>query len=150
MPYRLSLFYFLTLVVGCGLMIGFITAPGEWYAQLVKPPFNPPSWLFAPVWTALYILIAIAGWRTWQRNRAGWPMKLWWAQLFLNFLWSPVFFSAHRINLALGVILLLLFIILGFIVTSWRQDRMTAWLFVPNAVWVAFATLLNASIIFLN
>ncbi|MEP7174110.1 MAG: TspO/MBR family protein, partial [Aestuariivirga sp.] len=101
MPYRLSLFYFLTLVVGCGLMIGFITAPGVWYAQLVKPTFNPPSWLFAPVWTALYILIAIAGWRTWQRNRAGWPMKLWWAQLLLNFLWSPVFFSAHRIDLAL-------------------------------------------------
>lgn len=150
MPYRLSLFFFLTLVVGFGLMIGFITAPGVWYAQLVKPAFNPPSWLFAPVWTALYILIAIAGWRTWQRNRSGWPMKLWWAQLFFNFLWSPVFFSAHRIDLALGVILLLLFIILGFIVTSWRQDRTTARLFVPYAVWVAFATLLNASIFSLN
>jgi benzodiazapine receptor len=150
MPYRLSLFYFLTLVLGCGLMIGFVTAPDEWYVLLVKPPFNPPSWLFAPVWTALYILIAIVGWRTWQRNRTGWPMKLWWAQLLLNFLWSPVFFSAHRIDLALVLILLLLLIILGFIVMSWRKDRMVAWLFAPYAVWVAFATLLNASIFFLN
>lgn len=150
MPYRLSLFHFLALVLGGGLMIGFVTAPGEWYVLLAKPPFNPPSWLFAPVWTALYILIAIVGWRTWQRNRAGWPMKLWWAQLLLNFLWSPVFFSAHRIDLALVLILLLLLIILGFIVMSWRKDRMVAWLFAPYAVWVAFATLLNASIFSLN
>jgi tryptophan-rich sensory protein len=147
---RFSLFCFLTLVLGCGLTIGYITAPGEWYAQLTKPTFNPPSWLFAPVWTAIYILIAFAGWRTWHRDRAGWSMMFWWAQLFLNLLWPPAFFLARRIDLALAVILLLLLIIAGFIATSWRQDRMTAWLFAPYAAWVAFATLLNVSIYFLN
>ncbi len=150
MPHRLSLFLFLTLVVGGGLVIGFITAPGEWYAQLVKPAFNPPNWIFAPAWTTLYILIAISGWRTWHRNRAGWPMNFWFAQLFLNFLWSPIFFSAQRIDLALGIIVLLLFAILGFIVTSLWKDRIAAWLFAPYAIWVAFATLLNASISSLN
>jgi len=99
---------------------------GEWYAGLAKPPFNPPNWVFAPVWTVLYVLIAVAGWRTFERDRSSWPMKLWWAQLVLNFLWSPVFFAAHRIGLALLVILLLLAAILAFLVTSggrvaWRR-----------------------------
>ena len=145
-----SLAAFLALVVGGGLVIGFLTAPGEWYAQLAKPGFNPPGWIFGPAWTALYILIAIAGWRVWQRDRAGWPMKLWWAQLALNFLWTPVFFSAHQIGLALGVILVLLASILSFIAMSWRQDRAASWLFVPYAAWVAFASILNGSIAALN
>jgi tryptophan-rich sensory protein len=125
---------FLLLVVGGGLAIGFLTAPGEWYAGLAKPPFNPPNWVFAPVWTALYVLIAVAGWRTFERDRSSWPMKLWWAQLVLNFLWSPVFFAAHRIGLALLVILLLLAAILAFLVMSWRQSRVAAWLFAPYAL----------------
>jgi translocator protein len=150
MQKRLPLLFFILLVVGGGLTIGFFTAPGDWYAQLAKPPFNPPNWLFAPVWTAIYLLIAIAGWRTWQRNRASWPMKLWWIQLILNFIWSPIFFAAQRIDLALLVILLLLLSILGFIVATWRLDRMASWLFVPYAVWVSFASLLNASILILN
>ena len=95
---------FLVLVVGGGLAIGFVTAPGDWYAGLAKPAFNPPNWLFAPVWTVLYVLIAVTGWRTFERDRGGWPMRLWWAQLALNFLWSPVFFTAHRIGLALLVL----------------------------------------------
>jgi len=145
-----SLAAFLALVVGGGLVIGFLTAPGEWYAQLAKPGFNPPGWVFGPAWTALYILIAIAGWRVWQSDRAGWPMKLWWAQLALNFLWTPVFFSAHQIGLALGVILVLLATILSFIAMSWRQDRAASWLFVPYAAWVAFASILNGSIVAMN
>jgi tryptophan-rich sensory protein len=60
---------FLALVVGGGLALGFLTTPGDWYASLAKPTFNPPGWLFGTVWTALYILIAIAGWRIWQRDR---------------------------------------------------------------------------------
>jgi translocator protein len=77
-------------------------------------------------------------------------MRRWWAQLVLNFLWSPVFFSAHKIGLALAVIVLLLAIILGFIVTSWREDRVAARLYVPYSAWVAFAWILNASIFALN
>jgi tryptophan-rich sensory protein len=141
---------FLLLVVGGGVAIGFLTAPGEWYAGLAKPPFNPPNWVFAPVWTVLYVLIAVAGWRTFERDRSSWPMKLWWAQLVLNFLWSPVFFAAHRIGLALLVILLLLAAILAFLVMSWRQSRVAAWLFAPYAAWVAFAAVLNGSIWLLN
>jgi len=123
-----------------------LTASCEWYAGLAKPPFNPPNWVFAPVWTVLYVLIAVAGWRTFERDRSGWAMKLWWAQLVLNFLWSPVFFAVHRIGLALLVILLLLAAILAFLVMSWRQNRVAAWLFAPYAAWVAFAAVLNGSI----
>ena len=77
-------------------------------------------------------------------------MKLWWAQLALNFAWSPAFFAAHRIGIALVIVLLLLGTVSAFIALSWRQDRMTAWLFVPYAAWVAFASVLNASIYWLN
>lgn len=149
-PRRLALILFLLLVVGGGLAIGYLTAPGEWYAGLSKPSFNPPNWLFAPVWTMLYVLIAVAGWRIFERDRAGWPMRLWWLQIALNFLWSPVFFTAHRIGFALVVILLLLATILAFIVASWRQDRLAAWLFAPYAAWVGFASLLNGAISALN
>ena len=150
MNHRPALILFLVVVVGGGLAIGSLTTPGEWYARLAKPGFTPPGWIFGPVWTGLYILIAVGGWRVWQRDRAGWPMKLWVTQLVLNFLWSPIFFSAHQIGIALAVILLLLAATLAFIVTSWRQDRMAAWLFVPYAAWVAFASALNGALLALN
>ena len=140
---------FLALVVGGGLTIGAVTAPGQWYAQLSKPSFSPPGYVFGPVWTVLYVLIAIAGWRTWERQAAT-PMKVWWAQLALKFTWSPAFFAAHRIGIALFIVLLLLGNIGAFIALSWRQDRLTAWLFVPYAAWVAFASVLNASIYWLS
>ena len=146
----LSLILFLALVLGGGLALGGLTVPGAWYAGLTKPSFNPPAWLFGPVWTVLYILIGVAGWRVWQRDRGGLPMKLWWAQMALNFLWTPVYFGAHQIGLAFVAILLMLAAILAFIVTAWRLDRVAAWLFVPYAAWVAFASILNASIVVLN
>lgn len=145
-----TLVVFLVLVIGGGLAIGSLTVPGEWYAGLDKPSFNPPSWLFAPVWTALYACIAVAGWRAFECDRNGWPMKLWWAQLVLNFMWSPAFFAAHQVGLALLVILLMLVAVLAFIALSWRRDRIAAWLLAPYAAWVAFASALNASILLLN
>jgi len=145
-----SLLVFLVLVVGGGIAIGIVTAPGAWYTALVKPSFNPPNWVFAPVWTVLYVLIAMAGWRLWRRDRLGWPTILWWGQLALNFLWSPVFFSMHRVDAALGVILLLFAATVGVIVTSWRHDRVTSWLFLPYALWVGFAAVLNGAILRLN
>src|SRR5690349_21814116 len=115
---RAAITPFILLVVGGGLLIGFLTAPGSWYAALAKPSFNPPNWLFAPVWTILYVFIAIAGWRIWQRQRSGAAMKLWWLQLVLNFLWSPIFFALQNVGLALVVIILLLVAILGFIAVA--------------------------------
>src|SRR6185295_4620977 len=90
---------FVVLVVGGGLVIGYFNVPGAWYGQLAKPVFNPPNWVFVPVWTVLYFLIAVAGWRVSDRVK-GWPMVVWWLQLALNFLWSPTFFTAHQIGAA--------------------------------------------------
>jgi benzodiazapine receptor len=146
----LSLLLFLILVLGGGLLIGYATLPGEWYASLVKPPFNPPNWIFGPVWSLLYVLIAVAGWRTWQREPAGAAMKIWGIQMVLNFVWSPTFFGARMMGPALVVILLLLASIVLFISRVWNSDRPSAWIFVPYAAWVAFATLLNASLLWLN
>jgi len=149
-----SLLAFLLLVVGGGLLIGASTGPDAWFAALRKPSFNPPSWLFAPVWTALYVLIAIAGWRI-GSDRSGaradaLALGLWWLQLGLNFLWSPVFFGAHRIDIALALIALLLVSLLGFIAIAWPRDRVAALLFAPYALWVAFATALNAAFYWMN
>jgi tryptophan-rich sensory protein len=147
---HVSLVLFLSLVLGGGFVLGFLTAPGAWYAGLTKPALTPPAWLFGPVWSVLYILIAVAGWLVWQRDRHAVAMQLWWAQVVLNFLWTPVFFATHQIGLAVVVILLLLAAILGFIATAWQLDRVAAWLFVPYAAWVAFASVLNGSIWALN
>ncbi len=147
---RRALILFLALVVGGGLAIGYLTAPGDWYAGLAKPSFNPPDWVFAPTWTVLYVLIGVAGWRVWQKDANSGAMKLWWLQLVLNFLWTPVFFAAHRIEIALLIILLMLVAIVAFIALAWRQERAAAWLFAPYAAWVAFAALLNGSIVARN
>ena len=138
---------FLIAVLGVGLVIGSVTRPDGWYAALAKPPFNPPNWVFAPVWSVLYVMIAIAGARTFEGGRG---FALWLGQMALNFAWTPVFFGLHRPGLALGIILALLVLILAFIATRWRDDRTSAMLFVPYAAWVAFASALNASIVVLN
>ena len=148
-PY-LTLAFFVVLVLGGGTLIGVTTQPGGWYAGLIKPSFNPPNWVFAPVWTLLYLLIAIAGWRTWQRDSRTAAMTAWFIQLGLNFIWSPVFFGAHRIGLALAIIVALLAAIFSFIATAWSRDPVAPWLFMPYAIWVAFATVLNAAIWHLN
>lgn len=141
---------FLLVTVGAGLAIGFVTRPGAWYAALVKPSFNPPNWVFAPVWTILYVLIAVAGWRIFERAPLGAAMAVWIVALALNFLWSPVFFGAQQPAAALVVVALLLAAIAVFIALAWRVDTAAAVLFLPYAAWVAFATLLNAAVVRLN
>jgi translocator protein len=150
MKRALGIAVFLAISVGGGLLVGSMSRPGDWYRDLVKPSFNPPGWVFGPVWTMLYVLIGIAGWRTWQRSPSGTAMRLWAAQMVLNLAWSPVFFVLHRPSLALAILLLLLVTNLAFIAQSWRPDRAAAWLFVPYAAWVGFAGLLNGAIVLLN
>jgi benzodiazapine receptor len=141
---------FIVVVVAVGGLIGTITAPGEWFESLQKPPFNPPAWVFAPVWTALYVLIAIAGWRTCMADPRGLAMKLWVAQMLLNWLWSPVWFGLHLLWPAFVVILALDIVVIVFIIDRWKADRLSALLFLPYLAWLAFASLLNFSIALLN
>jgi benzodiazapine receptor len=138
---------FFAVVLGGGLAIGSVTRPDGWYAALAKPPFNPPNWVFAPVWTLLYAVIAVAGARTYERVNG---FFLWVVQMALNFAWTPAFFLLHRPTLALVIIVALLAVILIFTRARWSADRVSSLLFVPYAVWVAFATLLNAAIVVLN
>lgn len=141
---------FIILVLGGGLLIGAGNIPDEWYRSLAKPAFNPPDWLFAPVWSLLYAIIGVVGARTWLALRRSMAMRLWFAQMVFNFAWSPVFFGLHDPTSAMIVILGLLVSVAAFIAVSWRQDRTAALLFAPYLAWVAFATALNAAILLLN
>lgn len=141
---------FLLVVIGVGVLIGTQTAPGAWYEGLNKPPFNPPNWIFGPVWFTLYVLIAIAGWRTFLREPRGLAMKLWLGQMALNWTWSPTWFTLHLIWPAFAVILAMLACIIAFMLATRRSDPVSALLFAPYAAWVAFASLLNFSIGILN
>jgi translocator protein len=146
----MSLIFFLILTIGGGLLIGLVTRPGEWYAKASKPWFTPPNNIFAPVWTLLYVMIAIAGWRTFMRDPLGAPMIVWAVALALNFAWSPIFFRLHQPAAALFVVLALLATIITFIALAWPQDALSAILFAPYAAWVFFATILNAAFWRLN
>lgn len=141
---------FLAVVIGVGGLIGVSSAPGTWYAELNKPPFNPPNWIFAPVWFTLYVMIAIAGWRTMLAEGNGPRMRLWYGQMLLNWAWSPLFFMAHLIWPAFIVIVAMWLAIAAFIARSRHTDPVSAWLFAPYLAWVSFAGLLNLSIGILN
>jgi len=146
----LRLGLFILLVVGVGGLVGISAQPDAWYESLAKPPFNPPNWVFGPVWTTLYVLIGIAGWRTFETDRRSRGMVLWCVQMVLNWCWSPVWFGLHMLWPAFVVILAILATILAFIADRWERDRVAALLFVPYALWVAFASLLNLSVAILN
>lgn len=145
-----ALAVFLVLVIGVGGLIGTQSVPGAWYESLAKPPLNPPNWVFGPVWTALYIMIAIAGWRAYLREPTGVPMRFWAAQMLLNWAWSPVWFIGQMPWLAFVILVAMWLAIVGFIVTVRRRDRLAAVLFVPYLAWVTFAGYLNLSIAILN
>lgn len=141
---------FIIAVVGIGGIIGTQFLPGEWYASLNKPPFNPPNWVFGPAWFTLYALIAIAGWRIVMIDPRSTAMKIWYAQMVLNFAWSPVWFGAHLIWPAYALIMVIWLLIIAFIVTARRLDKPAAWLFAPYLLWVSFASTLNLTIGILN
>ena len=126
---------------------------GTWYQTLIKPSFNPPDGLFAPVWTTLFLVMAYAAWRIWRKRAltGAWTaLAVWMLQLGLNLAWSFIFFGARQIGVALAEVLLLLAAIFATTLLFWRIDRLSGWLFVPYLAWVAFATVLNAAIWRLN
>ncbi len=141
----------LTLVVGAIGGLSTAEAIPTWFAALNKPSFNPPNWVFGPVWTTLYIMIAVAAWRVWLVE--GFDRK--WllpylVQLGLNLGWSLIFFGARRPDLALIEIVLLWISIVVTLVVFRRIDRGAGWLLAPYLAWLSFATILNGAIWWLN
>lgn len=145
---------FLALVICFGAAaIGAQFPPGEWYAGLRKPAWNPPNWIFAPVWTALYTLMAVAAWRVWRRGdglRGRAALSLFLLQLLCNAVWSWFFFGLHRPALALVDIVLLWLSLLATLVAFGRIDRVAALLLAPYLAWVSFAMALNWALWRLN
>ena len=139
-----------------GGLSGFATSRGveAWYPTLVKPSFNPPSWIFGPVWTALYILMGVAAFLVWRKGLATKGVKaallLFAVQLALNGLWSILFFGLRSPGWALVEIGLLGLAIVGTLIAFWRLTTAAGWLVVPYLAWVSFAAVLNGSIWMLN
>ena len=133
--------------------LGVFFRPGEWFAALSKPSWNPPGWIFAPVWTALYTIMAVAAWLVWRRGGfAGQSLalSLFLLQLFFNALWSPLFFGLHQPVLAFADIVLLWLALLGTIIAFWKARPLAGALLLPYLAWVTFASALNFAIWQLN
>ncbi len=150
-----SLVVLILLCQGVGLFGARWTAPEipSWYRTLAKPPFNPPSWVFGPVWTLLYLLMAIAAWRivyapASAERTAG--LAVFAIQLALNLLWPWIFFRHHALGAALAEIICLWLAIAFTAVLFARIDSIAAWLLAPYLAWTAFASLLNGAIWRLN
>ncbi|MFU8812086.1 MAG: TspO/MBR family protein [Balneolaceae bacterium] len=128
-------------------------APADWYQLLQKPSWNPPAWVFGPVWTVLYASMAVAAWLVWRSS--GWrdarfAHTLFAIQLVLNGVWSQLFFGMQRVDLALIEIVVLLLAIVAATAAFFRHSKTAGWLMVPYILWVLFATALNAAIWMLN
>jgi benzodiazapine receptor len=139
-----------------GIIGSLFTTPSipGWYAGLAKPSFNPPGWVFAPVWTALYAMMGLAAWLVYEKGFKKPEVKraltVFAVQLLLNTLWSIVFFGAHQIFGAVIVIVLLWAMILWTILLFRRISKAAACLLVPYILWVSFAAVLTVSIFTLN
>jgi benzodiazapine receptor len=145
MNFDWSLLVFFAIVIVAALS-GVLFKPGEWYERLSKPSWTPPNWLFGPVWSALYICIAIAGWLIWRTAPSSGAMWLWVAQLVLNAGWSALFFGLRRMDLAFGEVVLLWLSIAGFILMAYAISPVAAALFLPYLVWVTIAATLNFTV----
>jgi benzodiazapine receptor len=125
-----------------------------WYETLVKPSFSPPNWLFGPVWTVLYLSMAVAGWLVWQQrgrnSTIALPLALFGIQLVLNTLWSVLFFGLQAPGTALVEIIVLWAAILATLLSFWRVSKGAGWLLGPYLAWVTFAAVLNFEIWRLN
>ena len=146
---------FLLAVYAVSALGALSTTPaiGGWYTTIQKPAWTPPSWLFGPVWTILYTMMAVAAWLVWRRHettRCQGALSAFAVQLFLNALWSPIFFSLHRIDLAALDIIALWLAIVVTIVLFVRIRPLAGWLLVPYLIWCTYAGALNIALWRLN
>lgn len=152
----LALVLFIIAAFATSAIGGLATASsvGTWYPTLNKPSWNPPAWIFGPVWSLLYIAMSVAAWRVWLVRAtapgAGWTLRLWFAQLLLNALWSVLFFGLRSPGAAVIEIVPLWYLLVALQIRLARTDRVAAFLWAPYLAWVSFAAFLNFTIWRLN
>ncbi len=140
-------------LVTAAASVGGIFGIGDWYRTLVKPAWNPPNWIFGPVWSALYLAMAVAAWLIWRKrgtHSVGLALGLYAAQLALNAAWTAIFFGAHQMGWGFAEIALLDALILACALAFWPVSRTASLLMAPYFAWVSFASLLNLSLWRLN
>ena len=148
----LSLFFLLLITFMASAIGGFTTNSFKepWYSEVVLPSFNPPSWVFAPVWTILYIMMSVAIWKIWINLFDYKILKLYFIHLFFNGTWSIIFFGFHQIGLALINLIIILTLIFLLMKKYLSRDKISFYLMIPYFMWTSFALLLNSSIFLLN
>ena len=148
----LSLFLILAITFIASGIGGFVTTTFKepWYSEIILPSFNPPSWVFAPVWTLLYILMSIAIWRVWINYFDQKILNIYFVHLFFNGTWSVVFFGFHQIKLALLNLIIILFFIFILMKTYFKKNKLSLYLMLPYFFWSFYALILNFSIVLLN
>ncbi len=143
---------FITLSLGGLIGASSSSSIQEWYPSIIKPSWNPPNWLFGPVWSALYLCIGVSValiWHSAVENKIK-AFRLFGIQFCLNLFWTPIFFNCHQIGLAFIEIVFMLIFIIFTIKEFYKINRIAAYLLCPYAIWVSFATVLNGAIFWLN
>ena len=148
----LSLVLILLITFIASAIGGFTTAAFKepWYSEVILPSFNPPSWVFAPVWTTLYILMSVAIWRIWIKFFDLKILSIYFFHLLFNATWSIVFFGFHQIELALINLIIILIFIIVLMKIYLNKDKLSFFIMVPYFLWSSYALLLNTVIVILN
>ena len=148
----LSLITIVLITFSASAIGGVVTSifKEPWYSQIIQPSFSPPSSVFGPVWTTLYILMSIAIWLNWISNKDKNNVKIYFVHIFFNGMWSIVFFGFHQILLALLNLLIILFFIIWLMRIYYSNNKFSFLLMLPYLLWSSYALILNASILYLN
>ena len=148
----LSLFLILLITFIASAIGGFTTASFKepWYSEIILPSFNPPSWVFAPIWTTLYLMMSIAIWKIWNIFFDKKIIKIYFVHLFFNSTWSVVFFGLHNIGLALINLMIILIFIVILMRIYFYKNKVSFYLMIPYFFWSFYALILNSSIFLLN
>ena len=149
----LSFILFFIITYSASFIGGFatVTFKEPWYSQLVKSNYNPPDWVFAPIWTTLYLMMTLAIWFYWHsKNRDINTIYVYFIHIVFNTTWSIVFFGLHQILLALIVLLVLIFLIIVLILKFKRVNLVSYYLMIPYLLWTTYALFLNFNLLILN
>ena len=148
----LSLFLLLLITFIPSAIGGFITASFKepWYSEIILPSFNPPSWVFAPVWSSLYLMMSLAIWKIWIKIFDSKLIKLYFVHIFFNSTWTIVFFGFHQIGLALINLIIILIFIIILMKEYFSKDKISFYLMIPYISWSSYALVLNSTIFILN